>query len=142
MAPRNRITPSTTVAIAGSASAVTALGGVATQLPPHAAMWPTVVLLGISGVLALLAGMTKLYEVHVRRTPKYIAATTLAQIARRHPDPERSMRLALASSVLGEGHQLPEEQWTVLLGNGLACGVTVDASTGRSARRKHRKSGK
>ena len=112
---RNSVTPRGTMAIAGGVSALTAAGGIAAQWPAHAGSVPSLLLFGISGALALLTGLTKLYEIHCRRTPEYIAATALARVARRHTDPDRSMRLVLVAGALGRDANLSPNQLAALL---------------------------
>jgi hypothetical protein len=114
---RNSVTTRGTMAVAGGASTLTAAGGIAAQLPPDAGLMPSLLLFGISGALALLTVLTKLYEIHCRRTPEYIAATTLAHVARRHTDPDRSMRLALLDRALARDSDLTPAQLAALLTN-------------------------
>lgn len=115
-----RVNPNTeslrgAIAATGGTSVLTAAGGVAAQFPAGAGPVPVLLLYGISGVLALLTGLTKLYEIRCRRTPEYIAETSLARTARRHRDPDRSMRLALIGRALARNSRVSLTDVTALL---------------------------
>lgn len=115
-----RVNPNTVnlrgaMAATGGTSVLTAAGGVAAQFPADAGLMPVLLLYGISGTLALLTGLTKLYEIRCHRTPEYIAVTSLARTARRHRDPDRSMRLALIDRALARDPHVPVTHFTALL---------------------------
>ncbi|WP_369251035.1 hypothetical protein [Streptomyces sp. R41] len=115
-----RVNPNTvslrgSMAVTGGTSVLTAAGGVAAQFPADAGPMPVLLLYGISGVLAVLTGLTKLYEIRCNRTPEYIAETSLARTARRHQDPDRSMRLALIDRALARNPRVPATHLTALL---------------------------
>ncbi len=112
---RNSVTSRGMIAVAGGVSTLTAAGAIGAQWHHHAGLVPSLLLFGISGAVALLTGLTKLYEIHCRRTPEYIAATALAHAARRHTDPDRLMRLALLDRALARHAKLPHDQLAILL---------------------------
>ncbi|MFB6612760.1 hypothetical protein ACIGFK_15460 [Streptomyces sp. NPDC085524] len=103
------------MAATGGTSVLTAVGGVAAQFPAEAGLMPVMLLYGISGALAVLTGLTKLYEIRCHRTPEYIAERSLARTARRHRDPDRSMRLALIDRALARNPRVPVTQLAALL---------------------------
>lgn len=112
---QNFAKPRGTMAVAGGASILTATGGIIAQYPHQAGSGASLLLFCISGGLALLTGLTKLYEVRCHRTPEYIAATALARVARRHTDPDRCMRLTLIDRALARNTGPSVEQLTALL---------------------------
>jgi hypothetical protein len=111
----NTVSLRSAMAATGGTSVLTAAGGVAAQFPADAGLMPVLLLYGISGVLALLTGLTKLYEIRCQRTPEYIAETSLARTARRHRDPDRSMRLALIGRALARNTRVPVTDVAALL---------------------------
>src|SRR5262245_19725916 len=99
----------------GGISGLLGLGGLVAQVG-HAANPTTVMsLYGASLLMALITAVVKLYDIRCKRSPAYVTAASLARNARRHPDPDRAMRLTLTDRALARGEQLTGEQLAELL---------------------------
>lgn len=113
---RKNLTPTArgTVTVTGGASGLIGAGGFS-ALAADATPAQATALFGICAVLALFAGLTKLYELRTRRTAEYISSVSLARTALRHDDSDRSMRLLVLDRALSNNSSLTPVQMGELL---------------------------